>query len=305
MIKNVTGQKVAVFAWDNNLGSPKTGDAANITGQISLDGGTSVATNDTTPTELDATNQPGVYVFDLTPAETNADMVVLTPKSTTAGVVFRPLIAYPTNLTSAKAGCLDAAVSTRSTLTAQGVWEYATRTLTSFGTLIADLWAHATRTLTAGTRDAKIDAIKLKTDNLPADPADQSQVEAAMAAAVAPLALEANSQGHAAAALAAYDPPTRTEAAGDRDAILAAVAGLNDITVGDLLAGDLSDQVSFPANSLADLVRKLFWIVVNRVVIDDVSGNFTAYKTNGVTPAAHGRVTDNGGATERSQPTWL
>lgn len=46
---------------------------------------------------------------------------------------------------------LDAAVSSRSTLTAQQVWEYANRTLTSFGTLIADIWASVSRTLTDKT----------------------------------------------------------------------------------------------------------------------------------------------------------
>jgi hypothetical protein len=45
---------------------------------------------------------------------------------------------------------LDAAVSTRSTLTAAQVWANATRTLTSFGTLVADVWSYVTRTLTSG-----------------------------------------------------------------------------------------------------------------------------------------------------------
>lgn len=43
---------------------------------------------------------------------------------------------------------IDAAVSTRSTLTAQNVWEYATRTLSSFGELVANIWAAPVRTLT-------------------------------------------------------------------------------------------------------------------------------------------------------------
>jgi hypothetical protein len=64
---------------------------------------------------------------------------------------------------------LDTKISTRSTLTAQNVWEYATRTLTSFGTLIADIWAYVIRTLTVGTKDSEIDDIKEKTDNLPDD----------------------------------------------------------------------------------------------------------------------------------------
>lgn len=132
-----------------------------------------------------------------------------------------------------------------------------------------------------------VTAIKTKTDNLPAAPA-----------------VEGNVQGHVADALAAYDPPTRGEVTSDKEAILAAVAALNDITVGEILGGDLSDSLSFPANSLADLVRKLFWVLCNRLVITDASGAFTAYKTDGVTPAAAGTVTDNGTTTARSKPTW-
>ncbi|OGR29590.1 MAG: hypothetical protein A2139_11940 [Desulfobacca sp. RBG_16_60_12] len=271
-------------------------------------------------------------------------------------------------------GALDAAITSRSTLTAQQVWEYATRTLSSFGTLvsdiwanstrtlssfgtlIADLWANATRTLTAGTRDSQIDAIKAKTDNLPSDPASNTQVNTRLAtsgytgpdnagiaaikaktdnlpaapaiegnvqghvaaalavydpptkvemeAVVAPLALEAGIEAHVLAVLNSYDPPTRAEATADKAAILTAIAALNDITVGELLAGDLSDSLSFPANSLADRLRKLFWILCNRLVITDGSGAFTAYKTDGVTPAATGTITDNGTNTVRSAPTW-
>jgi len=44
---------------------------------------------------------------------------------------------------------IDAAISTRSTLTAAQVWANATRSLTTFGSLIADLWSYAWRTLTS------------------------------------------------------------------------------------------------------------------------------------------------------------
>ena len=104
--------------------------------------------------------------------------------------------------------------------------------------------------------------------------------------------------------MAAYDPPTRAEATADKAAVLAAVAALNDLTVGEILGGDLSDNLSFPANSLADLVRKLFWVVCNRLVITDGGGALTAYKTDGVTPAATGTITDNAATTARSKLTW-
>ena len=61
------------------------------------------------------------------------------------------------------------------------VWGYATRTLSSFGTLISDIWSHATRTLSAfgftvaTQSDANVTAIKAKTDNLPAIPAPANE----------------------------------------------------------------------------------------------------------------------------------
>jgi len=57
------------------------------------------------------------------------------------------------------------------------VWGHATRTLSSFGTLVSDIWSAATRTLSAfaftvtGAKDTSIDAIKAKTDTIPASPA--------------------------------------------------------------------------------------------------------------------------------------
>ena len=101
MYKNIGSQKVAVFAWDGAAGTPKAGDAANITAKISLDGGASAATNDANPTELDATDHPGIYIFDLLQAETNADLVVITPVSSTSDITIRPIISTPTLLTVA------------------------------------------------------------------------------------------------------------------------------------------------------------------------------------------------------------
>jgi len=43
---------------------------------------------------------------------------------------------------------LDAAISSRSSHTAAAVWSVTTRTLTSFGSLVATIWQYATRTLT-------------------------------------------------------------------------------------------------------------------------------------------------------------
>jgi hypothetical protein len=94
MFKNVAGQKVAVFAYDTDTNAPKTGDAANITAQISKDGGATAATNDVNPTELDATDAKGVYLFDTLQAESNADLVILSPVSSTANITLEPVIIY-------------------------------------------------------------------------------------------------------------------------------------------------------------------------------------------------------------------
>lgn len=90
--KNKTGQKVPVFA--TLSGEAKTGEAAKITAQISKDGGASGAVLDANPAEVDATNHPGVYLFDLTQEESNADLIILTAKSSTSGVTIRPVMIY-------------------------------------------------------------------------------------------------------------------------------------------------------------------------------------------------------------------
>ena len=86
-------QKIFVFATDAN-GAPKTGDAANIVAQYSIDGGTTTVTNDANPTELDAADAPGTYYFDMLAAETNGEAILLYSKSTTAGVILRPVLLY-------------------------------------------------------------------------------------------------------------------------------------------------------------------------------------------------------------------
>ena len=91
LYKNQASQKIAVYAYDPTTAAgtdpSKTGNAASITAQISKDGATSAATNDVNPTELDATDHPGVYIFDLTTAETNADLINISAVSATANIL--------------------------------------------------------------------------------------------------------------------------------------------------------------------------------------------------------------------------
>lgn len=90
MFKNVASQKVQLFAFDTTTGAPKTGDAANLTAYVSKDHGTVTVLADTSATEMDATNAKGVYVFDVAQAESNADELTFSAKSSTANVSITP-----------------------------------------------------------------------------------------------------------------------------------------------------------------------------------------------------------------------
>lgn len=81
MRRNETGQKFYVSAFNDD--GYVSGDAANITCQISKDAGTLTALDDTNPTEIGST---GRYVFDATQAETNATTILVVPASSTSGV---------------------------------------------------------------------------------------------------------------------------------------------------------------------------------------------------------------------------
>ncbi len=116
-----------------------------------------------------------------------------------------------------------------STLTAQQVWEYATRGLTTFGSLVADIatavWGAATRTLSAfgftPSLDAVYDAAKTaasqtSVDDLPTNAELATALGTADDAVLAAIAAlnnlsSAHAQSAAAAALTAYDGPTKAE----------------------------------------------------------------------------------------------
>jgi len=91
MFKNVAG-KFYVLAVDVSTNLPKSGDAANITAYVMKDDGAVTALADTSATEVDATKAKGLYAFDGTQAETNADCLRISGKSSTANVV---VIGYP------------------------------------------------------------------------------------------------------------------------------------------------------------------------------------------------------------------
>jgi len=85
-------------------------------------------------------------------ASVSADIAAIEAQTDDIGVAGAGLTA----IGDARLANLDATVSSRSTLDAAGVWSHATRTLSSFGTLVADIWANVTRTLTAQADSAGV-----------------------------------------------------------------------------------------------------------------------------------------------------
>lgn len=94
MFKNTASQKITFLVIDTATNLPKTGDAANLTAYVSIDDGTVTVLGDTSASELDATNAPGLYAFDCTQAETNGDKLVFSGKSSTSGVRVVPVLVY-------------------------------------------------------------------------------------------------------------------------------------------------------------------------------------------------------------------
>jgi len=84
--KNTAGKWV-VFAYGApdhaSAGLAITGDAANITANVRIDGGAVNAVDDTNPTEL----EDGFYVFDITAAEANGDVILICPESASSDVI--------------------------------------------------------------------------------------------------------------------------------------------------------------------------------------------------------------------------
>lgn len=109
-------------------------------------GNFATATGFSTPS--DVTNAQTAIITEVDTNEGKIDTII----TNVGNIPTNPLLTNDSRLNN-----LDATISSRSTLTAQNVWEYATRTVTSFGTLVSDIWSNVTRTVTGGTIDTNND----------------------------------------------------------------------------------------------------------------------------------------------------
>lgn len=168
-----TACTVTYVTWDTGTGGLKTGDVTNHTCTWLKDSGTP-ATCTNTPSEVGG----GVYKIALTATETNCDLGTLMISSSTTGAVCPPVQIVFHDASQYKADVSGIPAS---------VWSNSSRTLTSSaGASAADIWSYSGgRTLTSSPTDISglatasnlstlqttANAIKGKTDNLPASPA--------------------------------------------------------------------------------------------------------------------------------------
>jgi len=85
LFKNQDSQKLPLYAYDLTTGLPVTGDSANITVYISIDGGEFTQAGTANPTE--ETNASGEYYASPTQAETNGHLIRWRGESTTGDVM--------------------------------------------------------------------------------------------------------------------------------------------------------------------------------------------------------------------------
>lgn len=153
------------------------------------------------------------------------------------------------------------------------------------------------------TDNAGISAIKAKTDNLPADPAGQSAILAAITSAIGGLNDLSSSdvQAAAAAALTAYDPPTDAEL----DAAIGTIAALvwshatRTLTAsGGVTAADVWDYLTADADTPGSMGK----LLVDKIdaKISQIAATVTA---NNPTGYANGNITIQRGVTVDRQLT--
>ena len=79
---------VTYYAWDTGNNEGKTGDHANHTIYVSIDGVANAADN--SPAEVDSTNLTGMYSIALTAAEMNGDHIMVGGESATGDIIIVP-----------------------------------------------------------------------------------------------------------------------------------------------------------------------------------------------------------------------
>lgn len=149
---------------------------------------------------------------------------------------------------STEMGRIDASVSSRSSHAAADVWSVASRSLTTFGSLVSDIatavWGAVARTLTAGTKDDEIDAIL--TDTGTTLPAQISGLNDPAASAIADAVWDEAKSGHTGAGSFGEEVQAH--------ALSTEISALNDVSTAEVNAAcdtAISDAALATAAALA------------------------------------------------------
>ncbi len=293
MQKNTAGKWV-VFAWTTADNLPKTGDAAQITANIRIDGAAANAVDDTNPTEL----EDGYYVFDITATEANGDSLVLCPASSTSGVqvigVPGAVWTRPPNFAAQSIdanGRVDVIKVAGTTQTAGDIPAELAKVPKSDGT------ATWNATALASLQQEATDALNAY------DPPTKAELDAAQAS----VTLANGAHGGAAATLTLGGAGGLT--ATHTGNTTGTVAGVTPATAADVLAQVQSaldeaftDATSLTANGLKERLRRVLWLLQNKMTIVDATGAVTVYKDDSTTPGlSGGTVQDDSTTTTRTR----
>jgi hypothetical protein len=174
-LKNVAFR--VTFPILDNTGLPVTG-AAGLDSEVDKDdGGFTDCTNEAV--ELGSS---GIYRLDLTSTEMNADTVSVKVKTSTTDANPTVLIFYPSEAGDIKVDVENWKGSTAPAMTGDAFARLGAPSGASVSADIADLPTNAELATALGTADdavlAQVALVKAKTDLIPSDPADQSDLAA-------------------------------------------------------------------------------------------------------------------------------
>lgn len=254
-----------IIAWDQTNGVMKTGDAANITLKWNKDGVSSTTTN--ACSEVDATNEPGVYKVTLTAAECQCKLGKLSGKSTSSGII---IIGYEYEFIKfgTPAGA-DFATDIASIKTDTGttILGRLPAALAASGGIKADLISILGTVLTETVGQIAAGVKKFFNIAAPAATMDHGILVDTATVATTASALTTNNDKTGYALTAGYDPAKTAAQAGDAmtltagerttmaakvwDALVAGIVTANSIgkRIIDFLTGDVYARVGAPAGA--------------------------------------------------------
>ncbi len=232
-----------------------------------------------TPLQADDVRIPATVIASEANATTNKNTIVaaIPAAPDNAGIsaigVSISALGSPVQSGDARFDNLDAKISTRSTLTAQGVWEYATRTVTGFGTLVSDIWSAAVRTITdkTGFSLASTERVKLaatQSDYAPARAGDAMTLTGAYDAAKT-AASEANASSNKNAVISAMPAaPDNTGIAELNARVPAAPATEGNVTAVGVAVATRASQTSVNAIPTTPLLAADYTAPDNAAIAD-------------------------------------